>query len=191
MARGVGLFCLLTALSMIAPAAMAMDLFVFKHGVPEVSATEILQSIMLAFSCASFAYMAWRHQNARGFFILTAGFLACMFIREQDYYFEFIAYGLWAYPAVAVALGCLGYAFTRARDTLWMPAADTILHLPRHRPCHRPLFQPHFRQRKILVPHHRRPECPLPSQIGHPRRIGAFRLHIHSLWLRTRITTPP
>ncbi len=61
-----------------------------------------------------------RDPQARGFMVLVAGLLSCMFIRELDYAFDQITHGFWFYPAMLMALGSILYAAIN-RDTISLP----------------------------------------------------------------------
>lgn len=80
--------------------------------------TELFQSAVLAVSSGLFFFEAWHKPSLRGALVLVGGFIGCMLIREQDYYFDFIRHGCWVWPAVALALGCIGFACTQLRATV-------------------------------------------------------------------------
>lgn len=80
--------------------------------------TEIAQSAALGISSALFFLEAARQPSVRGALVLVGGFLGCMFIREQDYFLDFIRHGFWFWPAITLAVGCLAYAARDLRATI-------------------------------------------------------------------------
>jgi len=84
----------------------------------ETGPTELFQSAALAMSSGLFFLEAKRKPSLSGALVLVGGFIGCMCIREQDYYLDFIHHGCWVWPAVALALGCIGFACTRLRATI-------------------------------------------------------------------------
>lgn len=84
----------------------------------ETGPTEIIQSLLLLASSALFFLEARRSPETRNALILAGGFLGCMLIREQDYYFDMIAHGCWKWPAFALAGVCLAQAARSPRQTL-------------------------------------------------------------------------
>ena len=79
---------------------------------------ELFQSAALGVSSALFFLEAKRQPAMRGALVLVGGFLGCMFIREQDYFLDFIRHGCWVYPALALAFGCIAYASRGLRQTI-------------------------------------------------------------------------
>lgn len=84
----------------------------------ETGPTEILQSVLLLASSSLYFLEAARRPELRHALVLVAGFLGCMFIREQDYFLDFIRHGCWVWPALALAFACIGFACTNLRSAL-------------------------------------------------------------------------
>lgn len=84
----------------------------------ETGPTELIQTIVLAISTTVFFLEAHRCPDMRGGFVLVAGFIGCMLIREQDYFLDSISHGCWKWPALVLAVSCLTYAATTLRTTL-------------------------------------------------------------------------
>ncbi len=102
----------LLALCMLAvPAAIALDVLVFNHGVHEVSVTEFSQSSLLFLSMVFTGLAAWRQRESRGFLVLVTGLFATMLIRESDKFLDYIALGFWVYPAIVITVAALVIAF--------------------------------------------------------------------------------
>ena len=87
-----------------------LDVAVFKDGVQEISATEILQELTLLVISALFFLQAKKHPALRGGMILIGGFFFCMLIRELDALFDQIHYGSWVYFASLIAVYCIVWA---------------------------------------------------------------------------------
>ena len=68
----------------------------------EQSFVEIGQSVFLL--AASFIFMFLANKKKANGLWLVAGFFICMFIREQDAYFDDLFHGSWKYFAIASAL---------------------------------------------------------------------------------------
>lgn len=86
------------------------DILVLHNNIPEVSATEIAQEVLLALSAFAFFTLALQIPEKKGFLMLVAGFFGCMLVRELDALFDYISHGFWVYPALLMALGSMFYA---------------------------------------------------------------------------------
>jgi|LSQX01.2.fsa_nt_gb uncharacterized membrane protein len=87
------------------PFLVITDLIIIGNRLGERSATEWGQALLLLVSVVLFAYAAHRRAEARGFYMLVAGFFMCCFIRELDLLLdEWLFHGAWAPLAIAVAL---------------------------------------------------------------------------------------
>jgi len=84
----------------------------------ETGPTEIIQSLLLLTSSSLFFIEAFRRPDLRGAMLLVGGFIGCMFIREQDYFLDFLSHGCWVYPALTLAAGCIVGACLAPRRTL-------------------------------------------------------------------------
>ena len=84
----------------------------------ELAPTELLQSCSLLISSVLFFLEAGRRPDMRSALVLTGGLIACMLIREQDYFLDMITHGLWKWPAFLVAFLCIGFACVRLRSTI-------------------------------------------------------------------------
>ena len=88
-----------------------VDVLVLQNGLFETSITEFTQQTLLFIAVIIFALSAKKDAYCRALFVLVSGFLACMLLREMDYYFDMIAHGAWVYPTTLVALSACIYAF--------------------------------------------------------------------------------
>lgn len=123
---GVGEFLLLAIFALIAPLFVFLDVAVLGVGVTEYSVTEMSQSALLLASASAFWWLAWRHSQSRGFFMLVAGFFSCMLIRELDAFLDYISHGFWLWPALVVALGTIGFVAVYCQDRVVEPMASFI-----------------------------------------------------------------
>ena len=124
-ARTAADLTVLTAISFVAPLAAYLDVEVLHDGLTEISVTEISQSILLLLSTLLFCLEAKRRPYARGFLVLVAGFFACMFIREQDYFLDLILREGWLFLAVPTAVVSVGLAVVWRKSVLTPMAAFT------------------------------------------------------------------
>lgn len=122
----IGEFLLLALLTLLAPAAIGIDIFLLGNSLDDASVTEFTQEGLLLASALVFWLHAWKIPAARGFLVLVAGFFSCMLIREFDYLFDLIWHGFWQWPAAAIAAVSIGYARLRCRGTVLQPMADFI-----------------------------------------------------------------
>lgn len=90
-----------------------LDLHFFR-GIPEQSFVEFGQATLLLITSLTYMYLAYR-KNANGLW-LVAGFFLCMFIREQDAYFDLIFHGAWAYVAIPCAIIFVCIACRKGED---------------------------------------------------------------------------
>jgi hypothetical protein len=87
--------------------------------------TELSQEALLLGSAVLFWLLSARRPFGRGFYTLVAGFFSCMFIREQDAFFDHISHGFWVYPAVLMTLITLLIAAFQRRTIMPAMAAAT------------------------------------------------------------------
>lgn len=88
------------------------------HPFVEEGPTEIFQSLLLLACSGIYFLEARRDASMRGAMLLAGGFFGCMLIREQDYYFDMLSHGCWKWPAIVLALLCIGAAARTPRATL-------------------------------------------------------------------------
>ncbi|NRB38596.1 MAG: hypothetical protein HRU20_09035 [Pseudomonadales bacterium] len=110
-------FILIALLAVIVVLCIKIDVLVLKNGLTEQSLTEHFQQLLLLCSFMIFAWSAKTIETSRSLFVLVAGFFACMYLREMDYYFDIIAHGFWLYPTLFVAALSIGYSL-KNRATL-------------------------------------------------------------------------
>ncbi|MCF6264376.1 MAG: hypothetical protein L3J24_12425 [Xanthomonadales bacterium] len=92
-------------------------------GRTDLSFTEIAQEISLFVSALLFLIIAKNDVKARGFFILVAGLLAAMLMREIDAVFDLIKKGFWLYPALIVSITAIFFA-RKYKGTVKTPMLD-------------------------------------------------------------------
>jgi len=103
-------FILISLLSAGVITVINIDYFFLENNLSEQSLTEVLQQLLLLASVAIFSWSAYKEEESRTFFILVAGFLGCMFLRELDYYFDMIVHGFWFYPTLLLAISVIIYS---------------------------------------------------------------------------------
>ena len=89
---------------------VGIDKEAFLSGASENTLTQYTQESLLLFSAVLFGVCAWHRKESRGFLVLVAGFLGCMFIREFNNQLDLIMHGFWVYPALLLAVTCIVYA---------------------------------------------------------------------------------
>ena len=128
--KQAALMFLLLVLGMLwAPVAVLLDVVVLKHGMPEHGVTEISQELFLFTASVLMYLMAFKLKHQRGFLILVAGLLLCMFFRELDYLFDLIHHGFWKYPVTGVVLLSFSLA-TIFRNSVITAMADATRSFP-------------------------------------------------------------
>ena len=109
-------FILISLLSVGVITAINIDYFFLENNLSERSLTELFQQLLLLTSVAIFAWSAAKIEPSRTLYILIAGFFACMFLRELDYYFDMIVHGFWVYPTVLLASLVITYAVKHSEN---------------------------------------------------------------------------
>lgn len=85
--------------------------FIRVGNIPEFSLTEGLQEILLLTCVGIFGFLA--HTEKSSGLSLVTGFLACMFIRELDIFFDMIFHGAWKYIAFPSAAFFICFALRK------------------------------------------------------------------------------
>lgn len=116
--KAIGEVAFLAILAIVAPIFVAVDVVYFRNEVGEISLTQATQTVLLLSSALVFWNAARRSIESRGFLVLVAGFLSCMFLREQDWLFDNVFQGFWFWPTIFVAGASIAYASTIARGTV-------------------------------------------------------------------------
>ncbi len=83
------------------------------YGVESETAIEWVQDIVLGATAVVFYLLAAKIPQERGGLLLIAGFMTCLFIREQDAYFDLISHGFWKYVMIAYLVVLFGYIWRR------------------------------------------------------------------------------
>ncbi len=125
-ARAVGEFLLLVLFALLPPLSVFLDSAVIGEGVSEESLTEYTQQGILLLAALLFWYGSRRRPDARGFYLLVAGFFACALIRELDSYLDLILHGFWIWPANLLALGTIIHVRRHCRGTVLQPMAAFV-----------------------------------------------------------------
>lgn len=96
---------------------MHIDISIVNSYMSEESFTEAMQELTLLAIIAIYARMAWKNQKMRPAFVLIAGFFACMFWREMDYWFGLMGFH-WLPLVVVTAGACIYYAARQFEKTV-------------------------------------------------------------------------
>ncbi len=116
--RAVSEFVMFSLLSLLPTLTIFIDIRVLGHGVPDRSVTEWAQEFLLLGSALLFWTLARRRAEHRGFYVLAAGVLSCMFIREMDKLLDNVHKGFWVWPVALVAGVSVVTAFVAYRQTI-------------------------------------------------------------------------
>ncbi|MDU8923703.1 hypothetical protein RYD26_02000 [Pasteurellaceae bacterium LIM206] len=84
----------------------------------ETSAIELSQSFFLLVIIILFVKLLRKMPEYKGGLALCAGFIATMFIREQDNHFDKIQHGSWFYAALIVTVFTLWYAYKHRQTVI-------------------------------------------------------------------------
>ncbi len=112
-----------TAFVVLPVIIITLDAEILIQGNSEFSMTEIAQELFILCSAVLFGFSAKLDGQARGFFVLVAGFFATMLIRESDAFLDNIQHGFWIYPALVVSLSSILYA-RKCTGTVKKPMLD-------------------------------------------------------------------
>lgn len=118
-ARCIGLFFLAAFMAAGVFGCIYFD-FAYLKDLSETSATELMQSACLLITVLLFGAAAKR-MKAGGLWLVT-GFFLCVFIREQDAYFDVIFHGSWKYFALVI----IALAFWKAFRCGWENTLRTL-----------------------------------------------------------------
>lgn len=94
------------------------DVRFWQDPLTERSATELTQEIFLGLSACMFWGLGLKDATQRGLYILVAGFISVMLIRELDTLFDMVWHGFWVYPALAVTFLSIISAYFSKNSTL-------------------------------------------------------------------------
>ncbi len=104
-------FFTISLFMVLIPKIITIDIMVLKNELSETSLTEYLQEFFILISAIIFLKASLKHSTSKGFFILVTGLFTMMFVREVDYYLDFIMHGFWKIPAIIIFLITIYYAF--------------------------------------------------------------------------------
>ena len=107
----------LAILMLLIPLFMFLDITVLKNGMSELSITEFMQEFYIFVTALIFFSASAKHPESKGLFILIAGLFGAMFIREGDYYLDYIVHGFWQYP-VMILFAFTGYSAYKHRKNI-------------------------------------------------------------------------
>ena len=111
-------FILISLLSAGVITTINIDFFILENDLSEHSLTEFFQQLLLLVSVGVFIWSAYKVEESRTLYVLIAGFFGCMFLRELDYYFDFITHGFWFYPTLLLASAVIIYSVKHSNNLL-------------------------------------------------------------------------
>jgi len=117
-------FITLILLSVLPFFTVYIDLVVLKNNIGEISVTEILQEILLLITIIIFWYMSWKQKDTRSFLILVASFFSMLFIREMDFFLDYIQHGFWFWIDLSFGLIVLSYIMFFSNTPIIKPLID-------------------------------------------------------------------
>ncbi len=97
-------------LILVAPASILVDITILKNSVSEISVTEFMQEILILLSAIIFFKAYLKESSSKGLYVLIAGLFLMMFIREGDYYLDYVVHGFWKLPVLLVFIASVYYA---------------------------------------------------------------------------------
>ncbi len=107
------------------PAAAYIDTAIFQNRMSELSLTEISQSSLVLASTVMFYKEAQLSDTLKAPLYLATTLLAMIFIREADYYLDFIYHGSWKVPVFITF--CFGmYTVIKNKLPIFSPLALAI-----------------------------------------------------------------
>ncbi|MFK7882177.1 hypothetical protein [Roseobacter sp.] len=108
-------FFALVALLVAVVVVVSIDVRFFENNLAEFSLTELIQCMLILGMALIFAWHSHCDTSSRGFLIAVTTLFTCMFIRENDVYFDLITHGFWVVPAGIIATsGAMGCYLNRA-----------------------------------------------------------------------------
>lgn len=113
-------FILLVAIMALIPFIISVDISVLKNGLSEISITEFAQESFIFIAALVFFLKLRTEPESRGLLILICGLFSMMFIREGDFYLDFVYHGFWKVPVLIVLISTLYYSY-KNRATIIAP----------------------------------------------------------------------
>jgi hypothetical protein len=107
------------------PAAAYIDTAIFQNRLSELSMTELSQSSLVLISTILLHKNAKRSNTIKGPLYLATTLLTMIFIREADYYLDFVYHGFWKVPVFITF--CIGmYTVLKNKLPVFKPLSQAI-----------------------------------------------------------------
>jgi hypothetical protein len=113
-------FSTLFLLMLFIATSIHIDTAVLKNNLSEISVTEFSQSGFVLIAIVAFFKKIAKEPKSTGLFILISGFFTMIFIREADYYLDFVYHGFWKIPVFIVFCTSSFFAF-KNKDSILPP----------------------------------------------------------------------
>jgi hypothetical protein len=103
-------FALLTTMVLVV-VSIYIDVGILGNHIPEVSVTEFTQSTVILLTILLFLSKIKKEPESAGLFVLISGLFTMIFIREADYYLDFIYHGFWKVPVFITFCTTIYFAY--------------------------------------------------------------------------------
>jgi len=111
---------LLVLIMALIPYVISVDINVLNNGLSEISITEFAQESFIFIAALVFLLKLKSEPQSRGLLILICGLFSMMFIREGDYYLDFVYHGFWKVPVLLVLVSTVYFSY-KNRATIIAP----------------------------------------------------------------------
>ncbi len=113
-------FVVLVTLMVLIAVFIHIDTAILNNRLSELSFTEFSQSGFILLASISFFMKIKKEPESAGLFILISALFTMIFIREADYYLDFIYHGFWKVPVLLVFCSSIFYAY-KNKNTIIAP----------------------------------------------------------------------
>lgn len=111
-------FFLVSALFLLIPAFVFMDVVYFGHGMSEYGFVEnyqLLSLLLITTYCWQNIYI---YKDKRSFNIMLLGFFTIILIRELDWLFDFVSHGFWKYIALLIMISVMTISLSNKNNLM-------------------------------------------------------------------------
>lgn len=103
-------FALLSTMILVV-LSIYIDVAILGNRIPEVSVTEFTQSAVILLTILLFLAKIKKEPESAGLFVLISGLFTMVFVREADYYLDFIYHGFWKVPVFIIFCVTIYFAY--------------------------------------------------------------------------------
>jgi len=94
---------IIVGISLLTILCLRLDYYFYGTAISEKSITECVQQILLGITTIAFFRISIENSQLKHAALLISGFFLVLFIRELDFWFDYIEHGFWIYPALITA----------------------------------------------------------------------------------------